>query len=622
MNPIQQIIASARRRLLLQSLLDWAGRLVLAGCVAALGLLLAEHFLAVPMSWWLDAGLGLLIVLLVPILVLLGRPDDARVASLVDQRAQLKDRVASALYAQGLGNVPMAHQVVEDAARVAGQVHVPSTFRLRPGGSWLAIPPVILAGVLVFFFLPQDLLGLGRARRQAALEQQAQRQAEAAARDEVVRAVNVVRQIEPPREAGQPDSDLTKLNEQLADITRQDLSSPRMRQEAVDRLAQVSERLGQQADAKQKLVETMQAALSRLDTGQPGPADRFADALRRGDYPAAARELDRLAREVQNMSGPQKQQMMGQLQNLASQLAQMAQQQQAQAQQTQQQMQQSLQNAGLSGQAAQQVAQAAQKGASTQQLQQQLQQQGMSASQAQQMAQQLQQQNQQQQGRSRQGQSCNSMSQSLQQMAQGLKSGNGGQCSSAAGQGSQQLQQLAQMQQQLQQMRMAQQQAQQAAQRLSQGQFGGQGMGAGGPSGGQAGGQSGGGQMSFLHNFQPGQNQRMGGNGVGGGIGSEPGGNPIGAERRLRGVQSEAQGDIGQGEGRVIASWLGPGQAGRGDPKVNFNKAVTEARADAEKALTDDWVPRQYYQSIKNYFDQLPQSPDQVQKSAPSAPQP
>ena len=59
---------------------------------------------------------------------------------------------------------------------------------------------------------------------------------------------------------------------------------------------------------------------------------------------------------------------------------------------------------------------------------------------------------------------------------------------------------------------------------------------------------------------------------------------------------------------------MSPGQA-----TVEFDQAVTEARTDAERAVTEDRVPRRYHGTVKDYFQQLPDSPDAV-RQAPAAP--
>lgn len=138
---------------------------------------------------------------------------------------------------------------------------------------------------------------------------------------------------------------------------------------------------------------------------------------------------------------------------------------------------------------------------------------------------------------------------------------------------------MAQMQQQLQRMQQQQGQMQQAMQQMQQqGQGGGQG---------------------------PGQ-------------GSGDGGNPFGPQSPGYQHQSYAAQDIQQGEGRVIASWTEDGEVAPGEAKVQYNVSRTEAVQSAERAVTEDRVPRRYHESVKDYFQQLPEDPNAGK--APAAP--
>jgi hypothetical protein len=105
---------------------------------------------------------------------------------------------------------------------------------------------------------------------------------------------------------------------------------------------------------------------------------------------------------------------------------------------------------------------------------------------------------------------------------------------------------------------------------------------------------------------QPGD-KRLAGGGRGGseaGVGS---GGVLGEEQKLAGYQTQASSDMNPREGRVIASWMSDGQIAKGEAKVGFDQAVTEARQEAEKAVTDDRVPQRYHGAIKDYFDQMPE---------------
>jgi hypothetical protein len=127
--------------------------------------------------------------------------------------------------------------------------------------------------------------------------------------------------------------------------------------------------------------------------------------------------------------------------------------------------------------------------------------------------------------------------------------------------------------------------------------------------------------MNQLNQMQQGGQGGQPGNGGGVGGregGNAPGGNPFGAENPGYQHQSYAANDIQQGEGRVIASWLENGEVAAGDAKVQFNAARTEAVQAAERAVTEDRVPRRYHEGIKDYFQQLPEDPNEGR--APAAP--
>ncbi len=570
MTNVQRSIAQARLRIFLQSWLTMLGWLSLGGLLLGGLLMLAARLVGVPVpgaSYLVTVGF----VLVVAPLVAWGRRPGADVtATVIDHRLNLKDRLGTALYAEAIRDNEFAAQVVEDAEDTASKLHLRDGFPIQLRKVWHYVPLVAALVAMLAAFVPQmDLLGWRSARAQR-LAQQTQART---ARDEVVRVIEAFQKL-PPTDPELVDQDLFDAMKTLAELTRQDLSNPKMRQEAAAKLSAVQDKLAKQIEQTEQEFRSVKNTMSRLDAKQPGPADEFADALRRGDFEAAQAALEQLAQSLDGMTPQQKQALQQQLQNMSQQLQQMAQQQAQQAAQARQQMQQQLQNTGLSQQQMQQLMQ---QGMNQQAVQQALQQQGMSQQQAQQLAQQMQQQYQQMQ-RSGQSQSqYQGLGNSLGQMAGACQGGGGSQAMQpSAFQGGQQLQQMAQMQQQLQQMQMAQAQANNA-----------------------------------LNSLYPGQGQtRQAGTGEGG--------NPFGDERQMTGIQANAEADIGEGEGRVIASWLDQGQMARGDATVEFNQAITQARDDAEQAVTEDRVPRRYHESIRQYFNQLPESADQVR--APAAP--
>jgi hypothetical protein len=108
------------------------------------------------------------------------------------------------------------------------------------------------------------------------------------------------------------------------------------------------------------------------------------------------------------------------------------------------------------------------------------------------------------------------------------------------------------------------------------------------------------------------------GGGQGSGWGDGEGGNPFGPQSPGYQHTSYAAQDIQQGEGRVIASWTENGEVAPGEATVEFNAARTEAVQAAERAVTEDRVPRRYHESVKDYFQKLPEDPNAGK--APAAP--
>jgi len=101
-------------------------------------------------------------------------------------------------------------------------------------------------------------------------------------------------------------------------------------------------------------------------------------------------------------------------------------------------------------------------------------------------------------------------------------------------------------------------------------------------------------------------NQGGGQGGQPGQYGNQPGGNPYGQHSSYNPANTHAANDIQQGDGRVIASWSETGEMTAGEANVQYNQAVTDARTAAERAVTEDRVPRRYHDGIRDYFQQLP----------------
>lgn len=627
---IRRSIAHARLRLVLQEWVTWLGRSALAGLAVATLLLLGDRLLGWSVPWWSYLAIAGAVAVAASAVAVLLRPSIHRAATLIDERLHLKDRFGTALYARSLADDPFVRRVLEDAEQTAAATKVSQAFPVRPGTVWAWVVPVAAVTTAVALFLPGGFDLLGREAR----DQQQQQSAEAAeiAEQQIVEARALIEQAS--SESDLVEADPTQIMKELASLTQRDLTNPELRRKTAAELSEVQDRLAQTQEAKQQEFRSLQNQMSRLDAGTHGPADRFADALRRGDFQAAQQELGRLAEQLArgDYSESDRKLLQQQLESLSDQLQQMADNAAAQQQQVQRAINEQLEQAGLNQQQIQQLQQQGYNPQAVQQaLSQAYQQQGMNQQQAQQQAgqqaQQIQQQHQQAQQQQNQQQAQSGMSSGLSQMAsamgqqpsqqpgqqsgqqpgqQGQQPGQqsqqaqagqqpgqqpgGAQFQQGAWQTQQQLGQMAQMQQQLQRMGHAQSQLRQAMQQMQHS-----------PAG-------------------QGQQARQGGRG-GQKAGTGAGGHPLGPTPQQMGpYQTHASGDVQDRQGRVIASWMERGQAVAGEATVDFEQTVTSARDDADRAVTEDRVPRRYHQAIKGYFNQLPETAEELRRTAPAAP--
>lgn len=600
MTATQRTIARARFRLSMHQtvrLLGWS--IVIASAVAVAGLVGTQWF-GIALPWWSFAILGGVALAASVAIAVARRPSSDHVAVMVDDRLKLKDKLGTSLYASRLDDSPLTRHIIDDAERSAAGLPLGEAFPVRPTKVW----GWALAAVALVCLVAIDPFGLEARAHQIAQEKQLAAEETKQIEEALQKAKEEAKQVAEERKPEDDPAavDPIDLEEQLeAMLTERDLSNPEDRREAAAEVSDLQEKFSEAVEQQKAAVQAMQNTMSGLESAEPGPADPFADALRRGDFDEAQNELAKLADQIEqgDMSEQQKEQLSNQLQELSQQLAEAAQQQQDNAQQAQQQAQQAMQNAGLSQEQMDQLAQDGFDPKAVQQaMQQALQDAGMSQQQAQQQSQQMSQQMQQAMQNAQNAQSAGDaaqqLSQQMQQMSQSLQQQGmqNSQLAQSLQQMQQQLSQCAGQQGDMQNMQNAQQQLQQALQKLA-----GDGSNNQPPQGGQGQGQ--------------GQNG-MAGTGSGPGDGYGSGGAMLGDQRPDANTPAHAAADIQQGNGgRVIASWTRDGQMAKGEAKLSFDQAVTDAKADAERAISEDRTPKRYHNAIKEYFGNLPDEPSE-----------
>lgn len=604
---LDRLIRQAQRRLIMQSFLNWLGWTLIAATGLSILALATARLAGMSFPWAVHLVSLLAAAVTSLLLSWLGRADHYETAVRLDQALGLKDHLATALYVRNRPTEELGGYLLERAENLARQVQVRQAFPWRLGRSWAVVPAMVTVVVVLQFFLPEDLLGLTQRRRQELIRQEAEQQELTETREELAQSAELLRKHQ--QDQTQPDEETERLLKELVDLSQQDLSNPEGRRQAMEKLSQVQEKLAQRTEQRRRELQSLENALSRLDPGRSGPADRFAEALRRTDFQAATEELKNLAEELNRLSAEERQALRQQLAALAEQLEQIAREALEHQEQARQAIEQELRRAGLSGEQVQKLEQLLDQELSEVELEQQLQQEGLSEQEAQRLAEKLQELRQAQHGEGQCSRSARGLAQALGQARDAVPadapSGPGmGRSSGGTGwqfshqQAQRELAQLARMQQELQRLRLARYQARQALARL--------------------------GASSRASGAQPASptpsRNPPGRNTVGPGIGREAGGAILGPERRMEQYETEALGNISEGEGRVIASWLSESENVAGPATVDFNTAVRQAQIQAEHALAEDRLPLRYHQAVRTYFQQLPKRSEPAAPSPPSGP--
>lgn len=599
---------------------------------ACLALLLSDRLLATHTPVAIFLALGSLPIVAGVIVGLLHKPSDQEVAAIVDERLGLKNQLTSGLYAQTLPEDPFARRVVDDAQRTAADVRLSHAAPIRPSPWWLAAAVLLIAGVFSYYLVPErDLLGF-EARRKLAKEEK--QDAEKAV-EEVKKATEAMEELR-KHDNDALSKDAQESLAELAQMTQQDLSNPALKRDAEAQISKLEEKLEQEADEKQQALDSLQNSLSKIDSKTPGPANKFEDAMRRGDYSAAAEALKELAEAVDNMPKEDREQLTQQMAEIARQLDEAAQKFEQEQKEKQEALEKELADAGLSKQEAEELAKEMKEGGEAkksaddsknekdgkndkdgkngkgekdqkpkmtkEEMQKKLENKGIPPDKAKQLAEKMEQ-------SQKEGESCENSSEATKSLAEALKKSaaegkdsNGdkpgdGKSSDAA---QKQLEQMARMKESLNRMRQSNKQLRDVMKQ----------MGQKGNGGGEKIGQDGNGDKSQ-------QQEQVAGGGGGDQWGRGAGGNPLGGERDpLENVKVEGVGNPGEAKGKVITSWDESGPMSKGEAKLTYDRELTTARDQADKAIEEDRVPVKYRKTIKDYFDQVPSSPEGV-KAAP-----
>lgn len=641
MNRLDQHVSAVQTRMAISvwlRALAWAG-IVYAIVVGAAILIYKLVQLSLPhQDVWFWAGLAVTVSVSIAYTIW-QRPSRRQAAVAIDERLALKEKFSTALFARS-SNDPFAVAAVQDAEQTASAVNLQRKFPVRvprvAGGTVLAVLVVLL---IAWFFPMFDLFGVKAAQ---VAKSQAAEQSQQQARDTIHRAILAI-DAAPPAVAEKPEIQMAK-RELLAMKGAKTIDPDRAQNTGEKAIEQVQQAI------KQKIQDNKDFAITQEEmkdfknmapaADEPGPIADAHRNLAQGKFDAAVEDLAKAVNGFNKMDPKDQEKAAKQMDHLAKAIQQMA-----SDPKVQQNIQQQLKNMGASQQQQQQMKNLMQQAAAgnqqaSQQLQQmakqlaqQMNQNGKNTSQQQrQAAQQIQkqiQQMQQQMNAQLNAQQLASSAQALaavmKQSAQGGSPGQAKQGPNAQmangqkqqgnqpgqqGQNGQKQQQMAQaakqMQQQLQQMQAVASDARQvAAGQQNNGGNEGDGQSQDGKNGQNGQGQNGNGQQANgqqANGQQPWGNQQQGqGNGGNAGVGTKM---PAPAIAPFA-TKDETDSQQKDGKGKVLASNFVKAGSLKGDAKMQLHDVLPPTNQDAADEVGEQRVPRQDQDVVRGYFGNL-----------------
>ena len=352
LGPIITLIARARRRLFLADLVQKLARgLLIAGIALALVALVAK----VIAPWWTAAAQerGMWFAILVGVVLgtlavyaFLARTrdrTDVAIASLVDVRLKLHDRLSTAVAVAGRTD-PFARAAVEDGLMVAADRRfaeaLPRAIPITTPKNWWTGPLLCMIAAAIWWFVPAlSLAGIATAAAQSDADLQAARDAAKMQMESLQMKLDENPELSKAVAGSESDKSLAP------ELSDEKLHTPEeVRRETTRKVNELSKRLDELLGGEQaQQLEAMKEALSRIEPAQSGPLQKLAEALKRGDAAVAKSELENLQKRLNEgkMDENARKELAAKLQDLAEQLKDAAKAGDA--------LQKALENAGLDG---------------------------------------------------------------------------------------------------------------------------------------------------------------------------------------------------------------------------------------------------------------------------------
>ncbi len=564
MNELSKFISRASSRLLVTRYLALFSIVASLAASVAFALVLASKFApSFEVPWmWTGPALAAAALLVAALWAYMGRMSQVRVASVVDERLDLRERLTSALHCMNREDA-FARAAVEDAVNVVRDPRAAELLskRIRVEGPrhWFVAPIIALAAAGASALPSFDFFSNENDSDRAQVQET--RNVVNTALTEVSKAIEVSPAL---REELGKFGDLTQQG-----LDPKALDTPEaVKRDAIKRMTELNQKLDELLNGeKAKTEEALNKAMNQLKAPEEGPAKDLAEAMKNGDFAAAQQALQELQKQLESgkLSEDQKKQLEQQLKDLAQQLDQLSQQQKA--------LEDALKQAGMDPQLAQNP-QALQNALQNNpnlndQQKQQIQQMANAQQQAAQMCQKM-------------GNCCNNLGQAISQNP------NGQACKAAGDKLGNCLSDAEMMKQMLDQAR--------AAASACQGQC--QGMG----------------QSMSLQQMLAQQNQKQSGNGMGGwGFGS---GGKAPVSPTPTGANAQKENTKTNQDAEIIAKQYVKGEPVVGEAKAKLQSVVSRVEETYEDGLSEDKVNPRYREAHRRYFSEMRNRLDKTLKNS------
>lgn len=295
MDVLKQQVRRAQRRLALQRFIGvlawcWFGALLVAAAMIAVD----KYYPLGVLPWgWVAGALGAGLAAAI-IWTWCTRRSQLEAALEIDRRFGLKERVSStfALGADQLDS-PAGKALIEDALKRVDRLHVAEQFRVKLNRwTWLPLAPAALAFLLAMYLNPSS----GENQAGGSIASKAERKAVKTSTDALRK--KLIERRKEAREQGLKDAEelFAKLEQGTKQLAKADLTDRKQALVELNDLAKDLEKRRQKLGGGEKL----QDQLKQLKNIQQGPADKLADAMRKGDFQQAIKEIKQLRDQIEN----------------------------------------------------------------------------------------------------------------------------------------------------------------------------------------------------------------------------------------------------------------------------------------------------------------------------------